>query len=70
MLGRHATAARRDGGAGHPAHVPVEVLNDVIQPFPSSSGIYDAAAMTLRMQIADKPPPARSIDAQMASLSG
>jgi dihydrolipoamide dehydrogenase len=52
------------------AHVPVEVLNDVIQPFPSFSGIYDAALMALRMQIADKPRPARPIDAQMASLSG
>jgi dihydrolipoamide dehydrogenase len=51
------------------AHVPVEVLNDVIQPFPSFSGIYDAAVMALRMQIADKPRPARPIDAQMASLS-
>jgi dihydrolipoamide dehydrogenase len=52
------------------AHVPVEVLNDVIQPFPSFSGIYDTAVMALRMQIADKPRPARPVDAQMASLSG
>ena len=27
------------------AHVPLEVLGDTIQPFPSFSGIYDAAVM-------------------------
>ena len=31
------------------AHVPVEVLSDTIQPFPSFSGIYDTALMDLRM---------------------
>src|SRR5215471_12936376 len=51
------------------AHVPVEVLGDTIQPFPSFSGIYDAAVMALRMEIADKPRPASPMDAQMASLS-
>jgi pyruvate/2-oxoglutarate dehydrogenase complex dihydrolipoamide dehydrogenase (E3) component len=50
------------------AHVPVQVLSDTIQPFPSFSGIYDAALMALRMQIADMPPPARPVDAQRASL--
>ena len=50
------------------AHVPVEVLNDTIQPFPSFSGIYNTALMELRMNIADMPPPARPMDAQMASL--
>jgi pyruvate/2-oxoglutarate dehydrogenase complex dihydrolipoamide dehydrogenase (E3) component len=35
------------------AHVPVEVLSDTIQPFPSFSGIYNAALTALRMQIAD-----------------
>jgi len=50
------------------AHVPLEVLSDTIQPFPSFSGIYDAALMALRMQIADMPRPARPMDAQMASL--
>ena len=50
------------------AHVPVEVLNDTIQPFPSFSGIYGPALMELRMQIADMPPPARPMDAQRASL--
>jgi pyruvate/2-oxoglutarate dehydrogenase complex dihydrolipoamide dehydrogenase (E3) component len=30
------------------AHVPLEVLSDTIQPFPSFSGIYDAALMALR----------------------
>ena len=32
------------------AHVPLEVLADTIQPFPSFSGIYDTAVMELRMQ--------------------
>jgi pyruvate/2-oxoglutarate dehydrogenase complex dihydrolipoamide dehydrogenase (E3) component len=51
------------------AHIPIEVLSDTIQPFPSFSGIYDAALKTLRMQIADMPPPARPMDARIASLS-
>jgi pyruvate/2-oxoglutarate dehydrogenase complex dihydrolipoamide dehydrogenase (E3) component len=52
------------------AHVPVEVLGDTIQPFPSFSGIYDTAVKMLRMEIADMPRPATPMDAQMASLSG
>jgi pyruvate/2-oxoglutarate dehydrogenase complex dihydrolipoamide dehydrogenase (E3) component len=52
------------------AHVPLEVLSDTIQPFPSFSGIYDAALKALRMQIADMPPPVRPANSQMASLSG
>jgi pyruvate/2-oxoglutarate dehydrogenase complex dihydrolipoamide dehydrogenase (E3) component len=52
------------------AHVPIEVLSDTIQPFPSFSGIYDAAVSALRMQIADMPRPVGPMDAQMASLSG
>ena len=51
------------------AHVPLEVLSDTIQPFPSFSGIYDAAVMSLRMDIVDRPRPARPMDAQMASVS-
>jgi pyruvate/2-oxoglutarate dehydrogenase complex dihydrolipoamide dehydrogenase (E3) component len=51
------------------ARVPVEVLSDTIQPFPSFSGIYNAALTTLRMQIADMPPPARPMAAQTARLS-
>jgi len=39
------------------AHVPLEVLSDTIQPFPSFSGIYHAAVTALRMQIADMPRP-------------
>jgi pyruvate/2-oxoglutarate dehydrogenase complex dihydrolipoamide dehydrogenase (E3) component len=50
------------------AHVPVDVLADTIQPFPSFSGIYDLAVTTLLMHIADMPGPARPMDAQMASL--
>jgi dihydrolipoamide dehydrogenase len=52
------------------AHIPVDVLGDTIQPFPSFSGIYDTAVMTLRMEIADRPPPQTPTDARMASLSG
>jgi dihydrolipoamide dehydrogenase len=52
------------------AHVPLEVLSDTIQPFPSFSGIYDAAVMELRMQVADMPPPVRPMDALMASMPG
>jgi pyruvate/2-oxoglutarate dehydrogenase complex dihydrolipoamide dehydrogenase (E3) component len=52
------------------AHVPVEVLGDTIQPFPSFSGIYDTAVKTLRMNIADMPPPVGPMDAQMANMSG
>jgi pyruvate/2-oxoglutarate dehydrogenase complex dihydrolipoamide dehydrogenase (E3) component len=51
------------------AHVPLDVLSDTIQPFPSFSGIYDTAVMALRMEIADKPRPAAPMDAQMATLS-
>ncbi len=52
------------------AHVPLDVLSDTIQPFPSFSGIYDAALKSLRMAIADMPRPIRPMDAQMANLSG
>ncbi len=52
------------------ARVPLEVLADTIQPFPSFSGIYDTALMALRMQIADRPQPTRPVDAQMANLPG
>ena len=52
------------------AHVPLEVLGDTIQPFPSFSGIYDAAVMMLRMEIADMPRPMTPVYAQMAGMSG
>jgi dihydrolipoamide dehydrogenase len=50
------------------AHIPLEVLGDVIQPFPSFSGIYDPAVKALRMRIADMPQPAMPAEAPMASL--
>ena len=50
------------------AHVPLEVLSDTIQPFPSFSGIYDAALKALAMKVADMPPPSRPMAAQMARL--
>jgi dihydrolipoamide dehydrogenase len=52
------------------AHIPLEILSDTIQPFPSFSGIYEAAVMKLRMDIADRPRPVTPMAAQMASLSG
>jgi pyruvate/2-oxoglutarate dehydrogenase complex dihydrolipoamide dehydrogenase (E3) component len=51
------------------AHVPLEVLSDTIQPFPTFSGIYEAALKDLRMEIADMPRPVKLMDAQMAALS-
>jgi dihydrolipoamide dehydrogenase len=48
------------------ARVPIEVLSDTIQPFPSFSGIYDTAVMALRMVIADMPKPIMPMDPQMA----
>ena len=51
------------------AHIPLGVLSDTIQPFPSFSGIYNVALMELRMEIADMPRPAAPMNAQMASLS-
>lgn len=52
------------------AHIPLGVLSDTIQPFPSFSGIYDSALMGLRMTIADMPLPVRPMDARMATQSG
>jgi dihydrolipoamide dehydrogenase len=48
------------------ARVPVAVLNDTIQPFPSFSGIYGAAVQCLVMNIKDLPQPRTPMDAQMA----
>ena len=52
------------------AHVPIDVLSDTIQPFPSFSGIYNAALTALRMTIADMPRPRQPADAHMANLPG
>jgi pyruvate/2-oxoglutarate dehydrogenase complex dihydrolipoamide dehydrogenase (E3) component len=48
------------------ARVPLDVLSDTIQPFPSFSGIYNAALTALRMKIADMPRPAGPMAAQAA----
>jgi pyruvate/2-oxoglutarate dehydrogenase complex dihydrolipoamide dehydrogenase (E3) component len=50
------------------ARIPVDVLSDTIQPFPSFSGIYNGALMELRMQIAGMPRPGRPHASQMAGL--
>ena len=50
------------------AHVPIDVLRDTIQPFPSFSDIYDAAEAAAdddRRQAAAM----RPMDSQMATLS-
>jgi dihydrolipoamide dehydrogenase len=52
------------------AQVPLPVLIDTIQPFPSFSGIYDSALKELSMAVAAMPPPARPMDAKMSGLSG
>jgi len=52
------------------AHVPLAVLADTIQPFPSFSGIYDTAVKALCMAIADMPRPPAPMAAQMATVSG
>jgi pyruvate/2-oxoglutarate dehydrogenase complex dihydrolipoamide dehydrogenase (E3) component len=49
------------------ARVPLDVLLDTIQPFPSFSGIYDAALKELSMAVAHLPPPTRPMNAQMPS---
>jgi dihydrolipoamide dehydrogenase len=51
------------------ARVPLDVLDDTIQPFPSFSGIFDGAVKELRMQIMDMPQPATPMAAQMAGKS-
>jgi len=51
------------------ARVPIAVLSDTIQPFPSFSGIYGAALECLRMEIAGRPRPSRPAAAQAAGLS-
>jgi dihydrolipoamide dehydrogenase len=50
------------------AHVPLKVLSDTIQPFPSFCGIYSAAVHALGLRIADMPRPRWPMDAQTASL--
>ena len=52
------------------AQVPLSVLIDTIQPFPSFSGIFDSALKQLSMAVADMPLPQRPMNAQMSSLSG
>jgi pyruvate/2-oxoglutarate dehydrogenase complex dihydrolipoamide dehydrogenase (E3) component len=51
------------------ARVPLDVLSDTIQPFPTFSQIFDTTVKCLRMHIADMPEPARPMVAQMAALS-
>ena len=50
------------------ARVPLDVLSDTIQPFPSFSGIYDSAIKELCMAIVDMPPLTKPVAAQMARM--
>jgi pyruvate/2-oxoglutarate dehydrogenase complex dihydrolipoamide dehydrogenase (E3) component len=50
------------------AKVPVDVLMDTIQPFPSFSSIYNTALTELKMAIMDMPRPRHPMDAQMARM--
>jgi pyruvate/2-oxoglutarate dehydrogenase complex dihydrolipoamide dehydrogenase (E3) component len=51
------------------ARIPLDVLLDTIQPFPSFSEIYDTALKELIMSVADMPLPARPMSAQMSNIS-
>ena len=68
-LGPEAGEWLQQATLGIRAHVPLSVLGDTIQPFPSFAGIYDSAMKELLMNIADMPRPARPMDAQMADLA-
>ncbi len=68
-LGPEAGEWLQQATLGIRAHVPIDVLSDTIQPFPSFSGIYDSAVKALRMQIAGMPRPIPPMAAQVASLS-
>jgi len=46
------------------ARVPLEVLSDTIQPFPSFSGIFDSAFKALRMETTRMSSPARPTQGQ------
>ncbi len=50
------------------AHVPLDVLSDTIQPFPSFSGIYNSAVKELCMAIVDMPPLTKPVAPQMARM--
>ena len=52
------------------AHVPIDVLSDTIQPFPSFSGIYGAALTELQMDITEMPRPMKPVESQMATVAG
>jgi dihydrolipoamide dehydrogenase len=51
------------------AQVPLSVLVDTIQPFPSFSGIYDSAVKELSMAVAGMPLPPKPMAAQMSRPS-
>jgi len=48
------------------ARVPLDVLSDTIQPFPTFSSIFDSAFKALRADIAKMPPPMRPMQTEAA----
>jgi len=50
------------------ARIPLAVLDDTIQPFPSFSAIYSGAVNALLMNIKDMPQPKTPMAAQMANM--
>jgi pyruvate/2-oxoglutarate dehydrogenase complex dihydrolipoamide dehydrogenase (E3) component len=50
------------------ARIPLAVLDDTIQPFPSFSGIYSGAVSALLMNIKDMPQPKTPMAPQMANM--
>jgi hypothetical protein len=51
-----ASAANRPATLAISAHVPLDVLRDTIQPFPTLSEIYPGALKALRSEIATAQP--------------
>jgi hypothetical protein len=64
---RGSGCSRRRSRSAH--HVPLNVLSDTIPPFPSLSGIYDAALTELRMDVAKMPHPMKPENSQMATVT-
>ena len=48
------------------ARVPLEVLSDTIQPFPTFSSLFDSAVKAIAMEIAEMPRPTQPMQAQVA----
>ncbi len=67
-LGAEAGEWLQQATLGIRARVPLEVLSDVIEPFPNCSIIFASAFKTLRTEVAKMPPPLQPMQAQMVRL--